>query len=58
MSNDLNCKGCNKPMRLDDVEFDFKGNKDNYYLCDDCGISAVEKIRYGKTVNVIWHYDD
>lgn len=48
----MKCKFCNTEMRLDDVDFNFKGNKDNYWICDKCGASAFEKIRYGKTVNV------
>ena len=39
-------------MRLDDVDFNFKGNKDKYFICDNCNASALEKIRYGKTVSV------
>lgn len=48
----MNCKFCGCEMVLDDVDFNFKGNKDNYWLCNSCGSSALEKIRYGKTVNV------
>ena len=50
----LRCKNCNKVMRLDDVDFNFKGNQDNYYICDDCHIAAVEKIRYGKSIRITW----
>ena len=46
------CKFCNSKMRLDDVDFNFKGNKDNYWVCDCCHASAIEKIRYGKSVSV------
>ena len=46
------CKFCNNLMRLDDVDFNFKGNKDNYWVCDNCNCSAVEKIRYGKRLFV------
>ena len=46
------CKFCNSKMRLDDVDFNFKGNKDNYWVCDCCHASAIEKIRYGKSVFV------
>lgn len=40
------CKFCNSQMRLDDVDFNFKGNKDNYWVCDNCNATAFEKIRY------------
>lgn len=48
------CKACGKEMRLDDVDFNFKGNKDNYFVCDNCKCSCVEKIRYGKQIKVDW----
>jgi len=48
------CSKCDKEMRLDDVDFNFKGNKDNYYFCDNCNIFCIEKIRYGKQISVIW----
>lgn len=44
-------------MRLDDVDFNFKGNKDNYYICDDCNCGAIEKIRYGKVIDIKWNFD-
>lgn len=48
----MKCKYCGTEMRLDDVDFNFKGNKDNYWICDNCGAGAFEKIRYGKSVKV------
>lgn len=48
----MKCKYCNSEMRLDDVDFNFKGNKDNYWECDTCNATALEKIRYGKSINV------
>lgn len=39
-------------MRLADVDYNFKGNKDNYWVCDNCFVSAFEKIRYGKSIYV------
>ena len=39
-------------MSLDDVDYNFKGNKDNYWVCDNCNTRAVEKLRYGKSIKV------
>lgn len=50
----MKCKHCGQEMRLDDVDFNFKGNKDNYWLCDECHTAAFEKIRYGKSIKVEW----
>lgn len=48
----MKCKYCGSKMRLDDVDFNFPGNKDNYWLCDKCHSFAKEKIRYGKSMFV------
>jgi len=48
----MKCKYCDSEMRLDDTDFNFKGNKDNYLVCDACDATAFEKIRYGKSVSV------
>ncbi len=45
------CKFCNSEMRLDDRDYRFKGNQDNYWACDDCNASCFEKIRYGKSIS-------
>lgn len=54
----MECKKCGKSMRLDDVDFNFEGNKDNYLICDACNIGAIEKIRNGKSVEITWSDDD
>lgn len=46
------CKYCKTEMILDDCDFNFKGNKDNYWMCNNCGAYAWEKIRYGKSIKV------
>ena len=48
----MKCKNCGRDMRLDDVDYNFKGNKDNYWICDYCFLSAVERVRFNKTVSV------
>ena len=49
---------CKKEMRLDDIDYNFKGNQDEYYICDECGRSAVIKIRYGKVVGIEVYEND
>ena len=48
----MKCKFCNSEMRLNDVDYNFKGCKDNYWICDNCMASAFEKIRYNKSICV------
>lgn len=46
------CRTCGKKMTLDDVDYNFKGNQDEYWVCEDCRSSVFAKIRYGKAVSV------
>ena len=41
----MKCRYCGAEMRLDDVDFNFKGNKDNCWICDvlECYASCIEK---------------
>ena len=54
----MKCKNCGKEMRKDDVDYNFKGNYDIYWICDECNISCEEKVRYGKTINEIWSEEE
>lgn len=49
----MKCKFCGKQMRLDDTDFNFKGNFDRYWVCE-CGASAFERVRYGITYDVCY----
>lgn len=46
------CPKCKKALKLDDVDFNSKGNKDNYYVCNDCFISCISYIRNFKIVKI------
>ncbi len=53
------CPECKKKMKLDDIDADFKGCQDNYWVCPHCGkYSARQKIRYGKLVRQTIFSDD
>ena len=42
-------------MFLDDKDFNFKGNYDNYWCCEKCQTSCIERVRFAQPVNEIWH---
>ena len=48
----MKCKYCGKEMSLDAVDYNFKGNLDKYWVCDNCNARATEMIRYGKSIKV------
>lgn len=54
------CKVCGAEMYLDDKDFNFKGNYDNYWFCEKCQASCIEEVRFGKSLKESWHsiYDD
>lgn len=54
INNSLKCKFCENIMQIDDTDYSFDGNQNNYYLCEKCHSSAFEKIRYGKSINIEW----
>lgn len=54
----MKCRKCGNEMLLDDVDFNFKGNKDNYWICENCGSSCMEQIRFHQTWKKIWHIDN
>lgn len=50
----MKCKKCQNEMKKDDVDFNFKGCYDVYWICEHCKMSCREKVRYGKTCKVEW----
>lgn len=41
------CIYCHNEMIIDDIDYNFKGNQDEYFYCT-CGSALFRKIRYGK----------
>lgn len=54
------CKECGSEMYLDDKDFNFKGNYDNYWNCknDNCLTSCIEQIRFGQSFKEFWHSEN
>ncbi|MBQ7977928.1 MAG: hypothetical protein IJ301_05025 [Clostridia bacterium] len=53
------CPKCGKAMELDDIDYNFKGNQDEYWICDDkCCMSAFVKVRYGKPLGISYTDED
>lgn len=46
------CPQCGSEMKLDDIDYNFKGCQNNYWTCENCETSAFERIRYGKAVSI------
>jgi ssDNA-binding Zn-finger/Zn-ribbon topoisomerase 1 len=60
------CPICGQPMNLDDIDYNFDGNQDNYWVCnnENCNngriyfnVSAFQKVRYGKVVKTEFNYE-
>lgn len=49
-AKNIYCPVCKEKMILDDIDYNFKGNQDEYFICetDNCMTSAFVKVRYGK----------
>lgn len=44
------CPICKSEMVLDDVDYNFDGNQNEYWICDKCDSSGYVKVRYGKPI--------
>lgn len=45
---DMKCPYCGSDLILDDIDYNFSGNQDEYYVCSHCKKSFIYKIRFGK----------
>ena len=52
------CKECGAKMLLDDKEIRFKGNRDNYWICENCQTGCIEQVRFGQSFKEIWHSEN
>ena len=52
------CSECKSEMILEDKDYNFKGNYDNYLICPNCLVSCVEEIRFGRTHRLLWHSEN
>ncbi len=57
MSN-MVCRECGSEMYLDDKDYNFKGNYDNYWCCNKCDTGCVEQVRFGQSFKEIWHSEN
>lgn len=51
------CRECGSDMYLDDKDYNFKGNYDNYWGCNKCNSSCIEKVRFNQSFKEIWHLE-
>lgn len=52
------CKECGAEMYLDDKDYNFKGNYDNYWNCNNCQTSCIQQIRFAQPWKELWHSEN
>ena len=53
------CPKCGKAMELDYIDYNFKGNQDECWICDEnCRISAFVRVRYNKAIDIKYTNED
>lgn len=52
------CAKCGSEMYLDDRDFIFKGNFDDYWNCPHCTGCCIEYVRYNKTFKIVWYSEN
>ena len=46
------CKRCGTKVELDDIEYNFAGNQNEWLYCPKCNEWIIIKVRYGKICKV------
>lgn len=54
----MKCKYCGAEMQKDDVDFNFKGNYDIYWICPKCETSCIEQYRFSQSFKEFWHCEN
>lgn len=54
----MTCKECGAKMYIDDTDFNFQGNYDEYWCCVKCQTSCIEQVRFGQSFKEIWHSEN
>lgn len=54
----MTCKECGVKMFLDDKDYNFRGNYDNYWCCEECQTSCIEEVRFGQSFREYWHSEN
>lgn len=52
------CRECGAEMFLDDKDYNFKGNYNNYWCCPECTTSCLEEVRFGQSWRENWHTEN
>lgn len=52
------CKECGEKMYLDDIDYNFKGCFDNYFICKNCQTSCIEEVRFNQSFQEHWHTEN
>ena len=48
----LKCRRCGARADLDDIDYNFRGNQDEVWVCEHCRVMLCVKVRYGKVISV------
>lgn len=51
------CLFCCKEMLIDDIDYNFDGCQDEYWLCPNCNSSLFRKVRYRKVLFSSYRWD-
>ena len=54
----MKCKECGEEMYLDDRDYRFKGNYDNYWCCEKCQTGCIEEVRFSQSFKEIWYSEN
>ena len=44
------CPVCGKEMYLEDIDYNYDGNQENYFGCNNDNVSCFQQVRHGKII--------
>jgi hypothetical protein len=44
------CPECGEEMKLDDIDYNYDGNQDNYFICKNDNTSYFQQVRHDKII--------
>lgn len=48
----IKCCNCGEHMDIDDIEYNFKGNKNEWLYCEKCKINCYAEIRFNQLFRI------
>ena len=52
------CPICGGDIEIDDIDYNFKGNQDEYAYCHHCHVALITKVRFNAPLKTLVYEED